>query len=572
MKPRIIIAAGILGVGLLVILARLFYWQFVRGEELSYAARQQYRASFTVTSSRGKILSSDSFPLVDNKPVADIVIDPQILNDHSRYEILTDVLPLLTTEASDAAKLQTKQQWEATLKQTGLRWFRLARNVPLTLAEKIKIIGVDGLAVENTVVREYSEASMAAQLLGFVADNANGNPTGYFGLEGYYDRELSGWSGTIKQETDANGQPILLGAYEDQPPGAGKDLTLYLDRGAQFIAETKLSEGVSRYEAQSGTVVIMDPTTGGILAMASFPSYDPAVVSQEDPKLFPNPVVGSSFEPGSVFKPMVMSAALNEHAVTPETICNRCGGPYKVGEYSIRTWNDTYYPNETTTEIIQRSDNVGMTFVGERLGREKLIDYIQRFGFGQMTDIDLQDEATPPLRSARDWYPIDYATASFGQGIAVTPIQLVRAVAAIANGGLLMEPHVVKEIRSPQKTEEIQPKIIRRVISEETATTMTRMMVNAVENGEAKWTALKGIHIAGKTGTAQIPVGGKYEPEKTNASFVGFAPADQPQFVMLVTLHNPQSSPWAAETAAPLWFSIAKSLLGYWGIGNFSGG
>jgi cell division protein FtsI/penicillin-binding protein 2 len=217
-------------------------------------------------------------------------------------------------------------------------------------------------------------------------------------------------------------------------------------------------------------------------------------------------------------------------------------------------------------DVIVHSDNTGMVFVGQKLGSDKSYEYITNFGFGSLTDVDLQDESSPDLRLKEQWREIDLATSSFGQGIAVTPIQMVRAVASLANGGFLMEPHVVKEISSEAGSFEIKPKIIRRVLKDSTTKIITEMMVAAVNEGEAKWTKVKGFKIAGKTGTAQIPVAGHYDPNKTIASFVGFAPADDPKFVMLVRYDQPSTSIYGSETAAPTFFDIAKQLFNYYKI------
>jgi cell division protein FtsI/penicillin-binding protein 2 len=310
----------------------------------------------------------------------------------------------------------------------------------------------------------------------------------------------------------------------------------------------------------------MDPKTGSILSMASYPNYDPAKYNEYEESMYKNPIVAESYEPGSTFKVIAMSAALEEKLVTPSMTVDE-GGPVRIGDYSIRTWNNQYHGNITISRVLELSSNVGMVTVGKKLGVDRFNAYIRMFGFGQLTGIDLEDESTPQLRDAKEWGEIDLATATFGQGIAVTPVQMVRAVAALANKGVLMEPHIVRELRDDgTRAVSIRPKIVRQVVSEATAKIMTEMMVSAVESGEARWAKPKGYRIAGKTGTAQIPVSGHYDEEKTIASFVGFAPADDPRFVMLVTLREPSSSPWGSETAAPLFFAIAKDLLSYYNI------
>jgi cell division protein FtsI/penicillin-binding protein 2 len=217
-------------------------------------------------------------------------------------------------------------------------------------------------------------------------------------------------------------------------------------------------------------------------------------------------------------------------------------------------------------EVIEHSDNIGMVFVAKKLGIDNFLDYFSKFGFDQKTNIDLQEETSATLKDNSKWSEVDLATAAFGQGIAVTGIQIVRATAAIANGGKLVEPHMVKEINSGDKNILVKPKIIKQIIKPETASIITDMMYRAVENGEVKWTKLSGYKIAGKTGTAQIPIAGHYDTEKTIASFIGFGPIDNPKFVMLTTLREPETSPWGSETAAPLFFKIAKDLFFYYGI------
>ena len=334
---------------------------------------------------------------------------------------------------------------------------------------------------------------------------------------------------------EANGTAYMSMEYEE-----GESLTGYLKQHGGFLSEPDLLR------------VFLPILTG---LHADF-----------DRMLYKNPVVGSTYEPGSTFKPLVMATAIDNNLVKPDTEMDE-DGPVQVGPYFIRTWNNKYNGKITMTQVLERSSNVGMVFVARKLGRDKLIQAIKDYGFGRSTDIDLEDETSPTLRPDDDWKEIDEYTASFGQGIAVTPIQMVRAVAALANGGKMMEPHIVSEIRdSKGKTVTIKPKVVREVVRPETASIVTEMMVSAVENGDAKWAKPKGYRIAGKTGTAQIPVAGHYDESKTIASFVGFAPADKPKFVILVTLREPTSSPWGSETAAPLFFSIARDLFTYWGV------
>ncbi len=370
----------------------------------------------------------------------------------------------------------------------------------------------------------------------------------------------------MRQERDATGKPIVNLAYQLVAPEKGRTIQTTIDRTVQFIVEKQLRLSVEKYRAKAGSVLVMEPQSGKILAMASYPTYDPNFWQNYSAEDFKNPLVADSFEPGSIFKVIAMAAAIGEKIVKPETVCERCDGPRQIGGFVIRTWNNKYYPNSTMVEILEHSDNVGMVYVVEKLGINKFLKYIKNFGFGALTGIDLQDESTPALRPANEWKEIDAATVSFGQGIAVTPIQMVRAVAAIANGGQLVKPFVVEKIIGDDKHFEQKTTVLRQVIRPETAKMVTEMMVSAVDKGEARVFKPPGFRIAGKTGTAQVPVEGHYDPEKTIASFIGFAPANDPKFVMLVRFLEPQTSRFGSETAAPTFFAIAKELFAYFGI------
>lgn len=535
-----------------LVVIRLFYWQVISGQRLRLEASSQYNLRFTLPAGRGAILSKDESPLAINVPAYLVFAQPVHIKNPPEFAKV--VSPILSLEEKDVLQQITRE---------GRVWVPLVRKATSETVATLKSLKLEGLGFEPVSMRYYPEASMAAHLLGFVGLDQNGNDRGYFGLEGFYDRELRGKDGRREVEKDVRGAPILIGEEKRISAVDGRSLSLWVDRAVQHIVQTRLLEGIDKYGAKEGSVVVMDPKTGGILAMASYPDYEPGRYGMYEKELYKNPIVASTYEPGSTFKVLVMAAALNEKAVTSTTIFNE-EGPLRVGEYFIRTWNGQYRGKQSMAEVIEHSSNVGMVYVQKKLGEEKFLQYIQDFGFGHVTDIDLEDEAAVPLRSKHEWREIDLATASFGQGIAVTPIQMVRAVASIANGGMLMEPHVVKSIVDTSgKKVDIKPKQVRRVLDTEAAAVMTEMMINAVDNGEAKWAKPKGYRIAGKTGTAQIPVAGHYDATKTIASFVGFAPADDPEFVMLVTLREPTSSPWGSETAAPLFFTIARDIFLY---------
>lgn len=548
---------------LLCIAARLFYWQVVRAEFLESQADNQHFTNTKVMATRGNILFSDGSILTSSNPVFTLYGLPKQVNADKKVDtgyLLAKILADNSDEVDPLAK-----DMIAKLSQD-LYWVKLLKNVPLEQKKQIEGLNLRGIGFDQSSNRFYPEGSSSAHLLGFLGEDAKGAGKGYFGLEGFYDGELRGISGLVRHEKDALGLPILIGNFLTNEARDGKDLVLNIDHSIQFIVEKSLKAGIEKYGAKSGSVVIMDPATGGILALASYPNYDPLKYFDYPKQYFRNSVVADQYEPGSTFKVLVMAAAINEDLVKPDTKCDICAGPLSLGGFTIRTWNNTYRPDSDMKDVIVHSDNTGMVFSARKLGLDKFYSYIESFGFGEPSDIDLQDESSPEIRPKESWKEIDLATASFGQGIAVTPIQMVRAVAAIANGGNLMEPHMVKEIKDENNIFEIKPKILRRVIKDSTAQQVKEMMVAAVEEGEAKFVRLKGFKVAGKTGTAQIPVAGHYDPNKTIASFVGFAPADNPKFVMLVRYDEPSSSIFGAETAAPTFFEIARQLLLYYKI------
>lgn len=546
-----------------VIIIRLFYWQIIRADFLESQADIQHFTNKKIEARRGNILFSDGSMLASSNPVFTVYGLPKEISAEKKIDISYYLAKILVDDSNEVDELA--KDIIAKLSKD-LYWVLLKKNVSIEQKKQIEELNLKGFGFDQSSSRFYPEGSSSAHLLGFLGEDAKGAGKGYFGLEGYYDGELRGVSGLVRNEKDALGLPILIGNFLTNEARDGKDLVLNVDHTLQFIAERSLSFGISKYGAKAGSVIIMDPQTGGILALASYPNYDQLKYFDYPKEYYRNPVVADQYEPGSTFKVLVMAAAINEDLVKPDTECDICAGPISLGGFIIRTWNNKYRPDSSMKDVIVHSDNTGMVFAGKKLGINKFYSYIENFGFGQTTDIDLQDESSPEIRPKEVWKEIDLATSSFGQGIAVTPIQMVRAVAAIANGGNLMEPHVVKEIKDYQGGFEIKPKVIRRVIKESTASMVKEMMVAAVEEGEAKFTKLKGFKVAGKTGTAQIPVAGHYDPNKTIASFVGFAPADNPKFVMLVRYDEPSSSIFGAETAAPTFFEITKQLLLYYKI------
>ncbi len=557
---------------LFVVLGRLFYWQVLAHGRLQTLATLQRQSRVTIPAMRGEILSSDGFPLVTNQPAylvfaytPDLEIAPLDLVDKLKVLLAPNALDLGATPSAELAVQLTEltgATLSAKLTNPKTSWIPLSQRVNEATKTAITNLSIKGIGFDEYQVRAYPEASMAAQLLGFVGSDGTGLPEGYFGLEGEYDLELRGKDGLLSQERDALGNPITVGDFETVGVRHGRSLKTHLNRGLQLIVERELQKGIERYQAVSGEVVIMRPSDGAILSMASFPSYDPSRHKLYEPEHYRLGSIADAYEPGSTFKALVMAAAINEGVVEPDTTCDStCNGPVTIGKYTIKTWNNEYHPNLNMTEVLRRSDNTGMIFAAQKLGKDKFEQYLDDFGFGQATSIDLEGETVPQFREK--WGDIDLATGSFGQGLAVTSIQMVQAMGAIANEGVMMQPQVVDTVLAEQGEIDIKPKIVNKPISKEAAEKVALMLRAAGEEGEAKFAVPKGFKLAGKTGTAQIPIAGYYDAEKTMASFIGFAPYDDPQFVMLVKLREPQASQWASETAAPLWFGLVKDVFNH---------
>lgn len=565
----ILIAAG-------AILARLFYWQFLSDVEKRIPSDLNPEE---IPAPRGEILSADRYPLATNEEAYLIYATPKVIRDP--VQTASDIAPYLVADkfatVSASSNPSLVEQKKLAVEEAGksivrkltdenLYWVLLKRKITQTSKNKIASLKIKGIGFERDDRRFYPEGSMAAQVLGFVGSDKFGNDTGYFGLEGFYNRILKGKPGRSASNLDPRGFPILTGKFKSTPPQKGTSLITTIDRSVQFIVEKNLEAAVESYGAKDGTVIVMDPQSGDILAMATYPAYDPAHFQEFKQELYRNPAVADNYEPGSTFKVVTMSSALDLNLLTPSTKCNVCSGPRAIGGFEISTWNKKYYPNSTMTDVIAHSDNVGMTFVSQRLGLDRFYLYITKFGFGKLTGIDLEEESPGVVHPKQQWREIDLATAAFGQGLAVTPIQIVQAVAAVANGGKLISPRLVSGTLTNNKTEKYLPSPQVQIISAKAASQMTEMMVNAVDRGEAQAFKPKGYRIAGKTGTAQIPVSGHYDENKTIASFVGFAPVHNAKFVMLVRFTEPTSSSFGSETAAPAFFKIAGELFNYWGI------
>lgn len=427
--------------------------------------------------------------------------------------------------------------------------------------EKLNLVGIKFME-ENW--RYYPEKNLASQILGFVGYQGD-ERVGRYGLEGYFEKELAGQKGATNFTRDALGRLIPVADNNFQPAQDGVDLVLTLNRSIQYIACSALEKTVLRHGADEGTVIVMDPKTGAILAMCNYPDFDPNEYNKvKDPNYYNDSAIFKAYEPGSIFKPITMAAALDLGRLTPETTYEDTG-EVKIAGFTINNYDKKAHGIKTMTQVLEESLNTGAIFASQKVGNELFKKYVKDFGFGKTTGITLKTEVSGNISSLGkgDVYT---ATASFGQGITATSLQMVAAYGVFANEGKLMKPYLVAEERfADGRVIKTEPEVIRQVISPKTALTISGMLASVVKNGHAKGAQIEGYYVAGKTGTAQIanPVTGEYYPDQTNQTFVGFAPLDDPCFVVLTKIVNPKGVSFAEGTAIPLFHEIGQFLVNY---------
>ncbi len=487
---------------------------------------------------RGRIYDRNGYLLTGDEAHFELAYDR---NGANYDQFNKDLAPALGLKADDILALKD---------QPKIKHLQLIKDLPYDKGSLVRAKDVWGFTAYPFWKRAYTEGSLAAHVLGFV----NENRVGLYGVEGWYNDVLT---------------PTL---QKDGTLAPGADLVLTIDRNAQAITEEELARALHNTGASSGSIIVANPRNGEILAMASSPNYDPnqyaAIANKDGLDAFVNPAVSDNFEPGSIFKILTMAAALDSNTVKPDTVYNDTAN-IEVGGQLIWNWDRAGHGPTDMTGLLAKSLNVGASTLAMRMGQQQFYKYMRAFGLGKPTGIDLQHEAAG-LVITRDknpdrWSEAILASNSFGQGIATTPIQMVAAVAAVANDGVLVQPHVVKKIVRGDRVDEAKVVAVGHPISKETAHTLTQMLVTAVRR-EVPDALVDGYSIAGKTGTAQIPVPGGYDDPWTIGSFIAYAPAEDPQVIILIKLDRPTSSMWGSETAVPVFHDLATRLFPVLGV------
>ncbi|MBT5502922.1 penicillin-binding protein 2 [Candidatus Falkowbacteria bacterium] len=490
-------------------------------------------------------------------------------DDSGKLNTTADSVALDKAELEELNK-QLVENWKMKLNKKDDPYEPLKHLVSEQEINALEAYGLEGFHWTAEMTRFYPEKNISSSLLGFVGKQAEDNMLkGYYGIEGCYNSQLAGESGFLRSELDTFGRWIAVAGKDFRKADNGSDLILTIDKSVQYYVCDQLNKAVEQYDAIGGSVVVMDPQTGEVMAMCNNPDFDPNEYNKvEDINVFNNPILSESYEPGSVFKPITMAAALNSGQVDPFT-GYQDNGELHISGHVIKNSDLKANGWQTMTQVLEKSLNTGAVFAARKVGLEQFKYYVQEFGFGKQTDIDLCQEHSGNLKSLDSKNDIYLATASFGQGITVTPMQLVHAFAAIANDGKLVKPYIVEQIVNQQGevVQKTTPQVVSQVISPQTAKLLGGMLVSVVKNGHATKAGVPGYLVAGKTGTAQVPdfEKGGYS-DKTIHTFVGFAPYNNPRFAMVVKLEQPTAVQFSSDSAAPLFGKIAKFILNYYEV------
>lgn len=544
----------------LVLQARLVYWQVGHHRELWAQAHAQHEQRVQLAAARGRIFDRNGLVLASNTPVYSIFATPDQISEHAMPKVVEALAPILQ---------MSEQEIRGRLDST-VKFVYLKRRVPAAVAARLDALHLVGIGKLRENQRAYmtgatAGTTLAHHLLGFVNDGGRGQ----YGVEGFYDEELRGRAGFESTLRDLTNRPIILSDHVRVAPVDGVDLTLTLDSQLQYFVEQALAAGVKRAGAEGGSALVIQPRTGEIVAWASTGGYDANAFRTTDPVRFVDPMLAHVYEPGSVMKVVTLAGGLDTGVISPLTPFSDTGS-VRVGGITVWDWDRRPHRDVNMTYVLEQSLNVGAIRVEQLQGKENFLHYLHAFGFGALSGVDVAGEVSPALNRS-DWRESELATASFGQGVAVTPVQMLAAVAAIANDGKLMWPHLVARSQDPNtgSVKAVAPRLVRQAVAPAAAKQMRTMMVAVVEKGSGSRARLDNFknRVFGKTGTAEIPENGTYSRDRVIASFVGCMPVEDPKFCALVIIRKPKpipDQPFATEggiAAAPVWKEIAQTIV-----------
>ena len=547
---RVAVACGLV-VAFILIIVRLVNLQVLQAAELTLKADRQHQKNVTLEGARGTIYDRNSKVLAMNMEVPSVFGVPVSLNPTVTARSLSSVLHVKAAEIEKKLKQEKHFVW-------------LARKLEPEQGRRLERLSLDGVGVVMEGRRFYPKGPLLSHVLGF----AGMDDRGLEGVELRYEQYLRGEKRAVVLQRDALGRAVFPKGLNEEGAAAGHSLTLTVDEVIQYIAEKELDEAVSRSNAKSGTVIVMNPKTGEVLAMAVSPRFDPNAVAALAPDRWRNRALTDTYEPGSTMKTMIAAAALEEKVMTPGSMIYGENGQLAIANTVIHDHEKLGWM--TFAQMIQKSSNIGAAKVGIALGEWRVFDYLKEFGFGEKTGVDLPGETSGLLRGPRQWGKRSLASISMGQEIGVTPLQMVTAMSAIANGGVLMKPYVVSEVRNAkgQLMAQTMPQAKRRIVSLDTARTLTTLLEGVVTNGTGGKAGIPGYRVAGKTGTAQKvdPRTGAYSSTLLVGSFLGYVPAENPRLAMIVVIDEPKGEGWGGVVAAPVFRRIGEQVLNYLGV------
>ena len=537
-----------------VVIARLAQVQLVRHEDYVQKAQRQQERTLPLAPVRGSILDARGRILAESVAAVSIYADPQAITN-----------PRATAKALAAVPdlgLTAKQIEQKLASDGAFVW--LARQLPAEVGEAAKKLKLSGLYFLDEHRRTYPRGSLAANVVGYVGVDGEG----LAGIEHAFDDRVKGRAGRVTLLRDAKRGMYLVGGEGSNRPIDGDSVALTIDSVVQFIAERALQKTVDKYDAIGGSAIVMNPADGAILAMASYPTFDPNRFREFGPDAWRNRTIQDMYEPGSTFKIVTASAALEEGLVTPSQILDCNNGEIQIANVVIHEHGGAHYGLMSFEDVMAHSSNVGTIRVGLALGPERFYRYIREFGFGEKTGIELPGETAGKLRRTQHWSQVSNASISIGQEIGVTPLQITTAIASVANGGVRVTPHIIDHVVDPDgniigRSQHAAPV---RVISEKTAAVLNEILKGVVSKGSGKRAALAEHVVAGKTGTAQKAARGGYSPDRVVASFGGYVPADRPRLVILVVVDDPKGAQYGGDVAAPAFKDIAEASLRYLGV------